>query len=61
MLFGISHYAGQVFYHGDTFVEKNVSELPSECFDMMASSQNTVLEQLALDIVQVFALKACRG
>ena len=37
LLFGVRHHAGHVDYSADSFIEMNVSELPAECFDLMAT------------------------
>ena len=49
LAFGIRHFVGTVMYTADHFMEKNVSELPPECLDLMTHSQNVVLKELARD------------
>ena len=50
LLFGIQHYAGNVDYSATCLVEKNVSELPPECFEFMHTSDNYLLQQLTQDL-----------
>merc|ERR1719215_309077 len=49
LLFGISHYAGQVFYYATGFLEKNSSTQPPEFIDLMKESKNDVLSDLVGD------------
>ena len=45
--FGVFHYAGLVEYETDGFVEKNRDELPKEASDLLLSSSNDFVKELA--------------
>jgi hypothetical protein len=48
--FGVFHYAGLVEYDTDGFVEKNKDELPHETTDLLLSSSNEFVKELAMVI-----------
>lgn len=48
--FGVFHYAGLVEYDTDGFVEKNKDELPHETTDLLLSSSNEFVKELAMII-----------
>ncbi|KAL3760172.1 hypothetical protein ACHAWU_001682 [Discostella pseudostelligera] len=48
--FGVVHYAGLVEYDTDGFVEKNKDELPHETTDLLLSSSNEFVKELAMII-----------
>ena len=48
--FGVFHYAGLVEYETDGFVEKNKDELPHETTDLLLSSSNEFVKELAMII-----------
>lgn len=49
--FEVHHYAGPVEYTTDGFVEKNRDELPKESIELLKSSSNQLVQQLA-DIIE---------
>ncbi|ORY43349.1 hypothetical protein BCR33DRAFT_766571 [Rhizoclosmatium globosum] len=59
-VFGIKHYAGEVLYHVEGFLEKNKDALQDELFDLLSSSQLTFVASLITpkDTVDNSALSA---
>jgi len=45
-MFGIKHYAGDVFYTAEGFLEKNTSTKPQEIVELLASSKQELLPEL---------------
>ncbi|KAI1884833.1 hypothetical protein AGOR_G00213910 [Albula goreensis] len=46
LCFGIQHYAGQVLYNVDGFLEKNRDTLPADIVVVLRTSENKLLQQL---------------
>jgi len=45
-MFGVRHYAGEVWYTTEGFLEKNVSSIPPEVLELMRTSEHEVLQEM---------------
>jgi len=53
--FGIRHFAGDVTYSCDGFLEKNVDKPPDEAGDLLKASSLTILQQIGTTIAEELA------
>jgi myosin-5 len=51
--FAINHYAGLVEYSAEGFIEKNKDEMPKAGVDLLLSSTNNFIKNIATDMVQL--------
>lgn len=53
--FGIRHFAGDVTYSSEGFLEKNVDKPPDEAADLLKASSLTILQQIGTTIAEELA------
>ncbi len=49
-VFGISHFAGDVYYQVDNFIKKNRNSINNEIYEVLSQSKNLVLSEIFLEL-----------